>query len=652
MDLLYVWIKEYKNIKEQGFSFSSEFKFDYNPVSKELTVSKNENYIAHFFKSEKELHGISNLTVVVGGNGSGKSNLLKLLLCGIVEKKCYAPGDPEDPENMDPQFAFFVNGFIVYSINGEKRILHSDDCRISLIPKDWGKVIWEDPSPDYYDADSKTFFQKQDIFNFSVIYYSSLFSGLPIEIPQNYGEQKTFDISTNAAIRKQRSVEKFITDEILNQIKFCINYYQHLEVKKDTFSFIPTIISLKTQNYGDFSQIEHPENVLEKREKKIILSFLTTLKLLTVKNGKIEKYKRFLVEKKKFDEIIDKDPVELIWECSELDGMEIELQVRPEDDLKKLKEDIDLIEEILGYLENKEKVLFSDIRAFLIKKLPLIGDLLKCLSDLEKQNAIKTTTSYHDIGLSIEQNSFDLIKKFIETYEGLCSYFTQLNLNEWLTLGWQELSTGEQFLLNLFSRFYDFFITEPNIKNDDSFLLLIDEGETAFHPQWQKGFVNSIVKLMPLIFPKKHLQIILTTHSPFVLSDLPKENVVFLKKNEKGHCVVVNRALADNRATFAANIHSLLADSFFLEGALIGDFAKEKINGVIRNLTDDQIIDENRLKEIRSIISYIGEPVIRHKLEQMYDKKRKFSVEDKMNEINLQIEKLKKDILNLENKKK
>ena len=64
-----------------------------------------------------------------------------------------------------------------------------------------------------------------------------------------------------------------------------------------------------------------------------------------------------------------------------------------------------------------------------------------------------------------------------------------------------------------------------------------------------------------------HVQIV--THLPYVLSDIPKTNVLALKKDEV-HPVTSLR-------TFGANIHDMLKDSFFLQGGAMGYFAQWEV---------------------------------------------------------------------------
>lgn len=78
MELIYVWIEEFRNIKQKGFSFSDRFKVDYNKNTRELKIEKNEDYFDYFQFADPESR-VTNVSAVVGVNGCGKSNLLELL---------------------------------------------------------------------------------------------------------------------------------------------------------------------------------------------------------------------------------------------------------------------------------------------------------------------------------------------------------------------------------------------------------------------------------------------------------------------------------------------------------------------------------------------------------------------------------------------
>ena len=79
MELVYLWVEDYKNIKKQGFNFSPRFRCEFNEEKNELTINENKDYISIFPDN-------INITAIVGENGSGKSSILDLLLNRYLNK--------------------------------------------------------------------------------------------------------------------------------------------------------------------------------------------------------------------------------------------------------------------------------------------------------------------------------------------------------------------------------------------------------------------------------------------------------------------------------------------------------------------------------------------------------------------------------------
>ncbi|CAM3358854.1 hypothetical protein [Zobellia roscoffensis] len=193
------------------------------------------------------------------------------------------------------------------------------------------------------------------------------------------------------------------------------------------------------------------------------------------------------------------------------------------------------------------------------------------------------------------------------------------------------LSTGEMAMYELFSVLLDLQYRLENKINErvwladeplnfQNYYILLDEADLGFHPMWKRMFVKSLVGMIPKIFPDKNLQIILTTHSPLSLSDIPSNNMVLLSKDlTSGNTIVASNDVSRINS-FGANINDLLANSFFLEDYLIGDFAKDKIDEVIEWIKANKDKDEFNREEyekMQKIISLIEEPVLRNKLIEM-----------------------------------
>lgn len=176
------------------------------------------------------------------------------------------------------------------------------------------------------------------------------------------------------------------------------------------------------------------------------------------------------------------------------------------------------------------------------------------------------------------------------------------------------VSSGERALLNYMSRLYfasqiNDFIPNSGFVWNESILLLIDEIDLYLHPEWQRQVLNDFLTAIQEYFPHNYFQIIITSHSPIVLSDIPHENSIFLRKD--GDKIVQDKHTAQ---TFGANIHTLYRDAFFIkDGVAIGAYAKDKINAWITEFKENSISEE----EMQKKIALIGEPIIQRRLEQI-----------------------------------
>jgi energy-coupling factor transporter ATP-binding protein EcfA2 len=71
MELVYLWVEEYKNIKNQGFNFSPRFTCKYE--NGELTIEEKKDSCFSIFPPN------INITAIVGENGAGKSSILEVI---------------------------------------------------------------------------------------------------------------------------------------------------------------------------------------------------------------------------------------------------------------------------------------------------------------------------------------------------------------------------------------------------------------------------------------------------------------------------------------------------------------------------------------------------------------------------------------------
>lgn len=146
--------------------------------------------------------------------------------------------------------------------------------------------------------------------------------------------------------------------------------------------------------------------------------------------------------------------------------------------------------------------------------------------------------------------------------------------------------------------------------------LIFEEIELYFHPEFQRQYIKYLLENISKINLSsiESINICFVTHSPFVLSDIPISNVLFLEEGESREFEDVN--------TFASNIHSLLTNQFFLRNGVIGAFAQQLIKETVVSLLEADLKKDNE-ERVSMIIDLIGEPVLRAKLLDMFKERGK-----------------------------
>ncbi len=159
----------------------------------------------------------------------------------------------------------------------------------------------------------------------------------------------------------------------------------------------------------------------------------------------------------------------------------------------------------------------------------------------------------------------------------------------------------------------------------DCINFIFDEIELYYHPEMQRTFVFDFLKALERfqISPEIGVNCIFITHSPFILSDIPNQNILFLNKDGK---IDGNAGISK---TFGANIHDLLKSNFFMEDGPMGKFAQEKIKSLISFLNDvESLVSIEWEKGVADqFIDMISEPIIKKSLRNLFDFKYKTDIE-------------------------
>ena len=133
--------------------------------------------------------------------------------------------------------------------------------------------------------------------------------------------------------------------------------------------------------------------------------------------------------------------------------------------------------------------------------------------------------------------------------------------------------------------------------------LVFDEAELYYHPDYQKQFVKNLIDYIYRCHLDnriiKSINIIIATHSPFVLTDVLTQNTLYLDKG-------IPRRVENQ--TFGANYYDMLHDSFFFEDTALGGVATLRIKEWLTGKNEHgEPVETPAAYEVQSMI---GDPLI------------------------------------------
>ena len=609
-----IYIKEHSYLTDKPLTlnFGGEYLYSFEEIGKSLIISrkKTEKYIRNFFNISESGSKIKLLSAIVGENGVGKSSILDIIRS--VFSNPYIFGFPH---------CIFV---VLVEIEGKTKVLYSNT------------------SFKYYLKESDKEIEKvNNSESYQSIYYSPHFD---LKYNSNYDELDKYDISLDEYIKEDlRYIEpssdvhnqlcfkntlriiEFVSSDIFRREEilsiFNIPNYEYASLK-----FNVKKINIKTVKESNEKKIQFDNTPYEFRGiiddiyKKLDYEIFT--ESYNLRNNNIDK---IAIKKYVSKRAIILSMLSVIIDMLEEDNT-FDYGIIENRDFFNL-ENSNIVTNFLFFIKNayvdngkKHKIfqdsLFEDF----------LDEIFNIIDSTVDENDITDNTT---IRVKVEniknliENHRKIAKNFM-SYPNMNHYHKNINQYEFITIDplGRSLSSGEFAILNFFSKLYFFLKNNPpTLLNKKNFILLLDEADSGLHPMWKKEFITTILKSVPYFFEglnsKPNLQIILTTHDPLTLSDIPKHNVIFLEKTKEGKCQILSKV----QKTFGANITDLLADSFFIQDGLIGDFAKSKIDEVINWINDikskNKVFLDDELEYYKKVIELIDERIIKLKLSEM-----------------------------------
>lgn len=618
--LLYLYIHHFRNIKEQGFNLSSAYSVHFSAAfaeerfhSPKLSIDLLKPEIRSLFDPT-----FTDVKGIIGENGAGKSTVLQYLAFRShrhLDHQTYPKAEYRDIIIFEDSDEYGTSVIRIYA--GEDWGIDKANVAFTSLSKDFTiesiqDIYWED----------------MHRINTSVIYYSNVFDN-KFEAAYN----GLNNISTNFLLREDLIK---LTNDIQNTAKVSESVAHSLMENSRRISF-----ALLFRNRLPFELPDH---------------------LIVYFRGGTD----MLLDKKIKDQKVREDPgrVELIplvesW----LMKFKTEGPRSPRARLHKAY--LDYL--ILYHFLDEHTIIsgfYKGYPAYKVQVLKLfneyydtdtgIHDCDGLISELEKMEAAVNAgvpIGLNDSKISGYIQKFSgldhLMKPFYEvkglhfdtgfklpiteeTYRLYEQYKQTVFITDYLDFSFPDMSSGELGFLTLFSRFFS--LVDPvsvvfQLTDHKHLLILIDEGDLYFHPKWQVTFMDYLNDMLPKIYHGKTIQLIITSHSPFIASDFLQSQLLLLRKGKAADILPVSGEPATGLCminetiehTFGANIHELLADSFFLDGAHIGQLAKRTIYKILDQLSGAEVNDPFTQPEILKIINQVGEPWVKSRLLEKFE---------------------------------
>ena len=235
-----------------------------------------------------------------------------------------------------------------------------------------------------------------------------------------------------------------------------------------------------------------------------------------------------------------------------------------------------------------------------------------------------TMTDYRRIKIEDEHNSSSALENEIRclppSFFEYNIYLSKEDSEEEFPI--ESMSAGERQLYYIISTLVYHILNIKSVKEErvryNNIAIVLDEVELGFHPEYQRKFISFLIETFERLNLSEFLGIhfLITTHSPFMLSDLRKSNILYIEDGTK-----IDKE--DMLNPFGANINDILAQSFFLRNGFVGEFACKKILSLLDWLEGERNTNEEwNMVKAEEVVKSVGEPIVQSHLQNMVERKK------------------------------
>lgn len=579
----YVKIIKHKYLENTPIelNFSTEYKYHFD--EKSGVLSRDEQL---FHSDFWEASNLSTIHGIVGKNGSGKTSIIREIFDWYREGRC---------SNFE-SFIFVFSNTSYFNLN--KYTVFSRGLNLQETVNDWDDELRQAISIE----DDKTGIESK--MNIFPIFYSAGLGSDGLKYfyaPHERGESEhyVFDVSSEFLMRNDcRKIEdkSQLTTSMNMSLDFdAILRVHQIEEMRRQIEFAILFVAAEDSSIIDDIKKKIPKSVnIRLNTRRKFSSWEEVAKEFEFQSDSFLKFAQNLDEKNnETDLAVLNNLCEYLIFSKRSSSPELPRKNSAEKRFVEYWDDIPF---------DPEKYQFSDISKWVAPDNE--KSLNACLEELividrdvffESDNylsSLKTLLKLH------QENgaNFSIEVAGIGNRETLSGYLASLKTISKITtfseVSWDyPMSSGQHALINLFSRLYYAKQTATKQReqgtidinlnssknNQEHAVIFIDEIELYLHPEWQRKTIYWIENLINEVMNGIQCQVIIASHSPFVLSDLPGACVSYIGDD------AISRN--DNNC-FAENIHTLFHNTFSMDEGLIGESARGKINALLTKMID------------------------------------------------------------------
>lgn len=628
MKLIYCYIEKFRNIHHQKVSLSDKFKCLFEDEI--LLIEKsNDNSIADYIYNNDFMR---NLRVIVGKTGSGKTNLLQMIGMDMWRRMDSATNDAYFmlyETDVSDEFFIEIVGMSVCGIekcNMPKHLSKKETKGAYMVKYDFNahKII---------EAYTANFENVNNTFIVNA-FDRNAFADCPYENERQEGVVnhdnfigRMITQFGNASVSMECDylkayLKKMPPDSIKRNASLVIRWNNWQD--KHEFDLDEQLMKREYWTYKDTAEKQRENNV---RSGKPYDTPIKYSKKSTPKSRFLHDLMTdFAIYLRKCAECVDKDfPEKYFSWAGRIENLGIDNPWElPDGENMSILKRIDWLCQYIDY--HTDEILGNK------GLLWQIGDDIKDLFNLlgKMDDRYFTDEEFSIPAIDIDKSEGTVMRDVFERMEQYRPDQIGIFKKSLLPYHWTYVSSGEYQYAKVLGILEEYGVRVKVLNKGESFsearqpdfILLLDEPENYMHPEMCRTFIHDLSNLLKQRNPKSSFQVILSTHSPFMLSDVLANQIIKMDYDDKGLCVISHA----EKPTYAANIHSIMADSFFLKYT-IGEHARLFLTEKLELFKDMQKrrenlsdTDKDEITKMQELLPNIGDELIRHVMSSIIDR--------------------------------